>query len=836
MKICIIDSWPNLKFSAEREFLKRICQAGNRIGVSCVPVVTSDEIFKHDPDFVLATHEFTAKLTPYVTFGLMWSPPIFYQNDSNRIKSILSYDGYLVGSTKVREFLNDITSGFPNNRKPSSDFLFLPSCQKWKNITESRREERSLVYAGIHWDGMRHGSLFYNLHKHGLLNAYGPSDSWSHVEDSYLGTIPFDGDSMMHIIAKHGISLCIHKKEHWLANTPSMRLFEAAAVENLIISDDIAFAKEVFGESAFYIDSSLADVDKADFIRGKIEWANTHPRKATEMAVASREIFERNWSLEVLLSKVCDFSSTIRNQHNCIPDSPLTFILPTIDVIIRCGSRPESYVKRAIECVLSQKYVNPRVILTDFSNDQAFREFAASYHEKVKYISSPQTGFRSTSLWDGFRKVDAEYFGVLDDDDTVDQDHWHRLITAIKEDDGLLNRSFSYSGVIRVEEDGAFIDAVNFGGPLGQIIKENRELRFLDFYDPDRLLVLDNYIQSNAWVALGSTLRKINLEDPRLVVAEDMYFYLEMLFLTDFIPVFSQTASWHWRSISADNSMLFVDQDIWQSCIDRIFRRLDNRLFRSTTFGTARLAARQRLEALKCENPATRAPLLFGKDSILPLVNITNASLSECFHDPDEFGIWSSSDFAWFVGYLQEFSAVVELRVRMQAPPHFTGRPQKVQVFANGISLFSDIVAPWNEIDIARVLTFSEPVNSMTLLLICESTFKPFEHGSGADTRSLGIHLSLVSAKSLSNPVKPEQVLTKLDDKNIGLLSTAVLESKPMSWYLLNAVTMAKNGDLVGAQESLAIFEEKIKLKGAALRQTESLLIEKVHLLSKRHD
>lgn len=108
MRIAVLNSWPNLEFSAEREFIARLMQACSNLNWTCIEVVTSEDILRADVDCVLTTHEYSPKLTAVPTIGLLWSPPTFFQDDPIRVRSILSYDGYLAGYGCIREYLGDL--------------------------------------------------------------------------------------------------------------------------------------------------------------------------------------------------------------------------------------------------------------------------------------------------------------------------------------------------------------------------------------------------------------------------------------------------------------------------------------------------------------------------------------------------------------------------------------------------------------------------------------------------------------------------------------------------------------------------------------------------------
>ena len=149
----------------------------------------------------------------------------------------------------------------------------------------------------------------------------------------------------------------------------------------------------------------------------------------------------------------------------------------------------------------------------------------------VSFLSSklPRvlTGFRSTSLWDGIRAVDAEYFCNQDDDDTIHRNHVSWLVSLLESHN---DYHVAYSGCVQVQdEQGHYYQQINFTGPIGAEIKENRHLIFFEPFQRQRMLCFDNFVQSNAWLARKSVLQERDLADPKLTVAEDMYLYLLFL-------------------------------------------------------------------------------------------------------------------------------------------------------------------------------------------------------------------------------------------------------------------------------------------------------------------
>ncbi|RYH20872.1 MAG: hypothetical protein EON54_25975 [Alcaligenaceae bacterium] len=347
MTIALVNGWPCLPNTAEVEYIKRFILAAKRLGHTAYEVVTSDDIEACQPDFVLTTHEFTPKLTAYFTIGAMWSPPKFYSEDQRRIKSILSYDGYLIGSSHVARYIDalEFSTGV---RKPRSDFLFLPTSLATSFDDQPSNDEYGLVYIGVHWDGLRHDGLLALLEKAGKINIYGPTDSWTSCPRSYRGTVPFDGATVLNTLARHGVALCIHKEEHRRADTPSMRLFEAAAAGCLIIADELPFARRVLGDSAFYVDMRKPAETTAAQIVAILEWANQNPTAAREMAAKSHAIMQDSYSLETLIQKTCDFVARSKAEIAQAQCSAVDVVAQVedrspkealVDVVIRTGGR-----------------------------------------------------------------------------------------------------------------------------------------------------------------------------------------------------------------------------------------------------------------------------------------------------------------------------------------------------------------------------------------------------------------------------------------------------------------------------------------------------------------
>jgi hypothetical protein len=571
MKIALVNAFPNLAHSAEKEFIRRCILVSQKLGHEAIEVATSDEIIACDPTFVIVTHEFVAKTTHHYTVGLLWSPTKFYKDDSDRVKAIRSWDLVVPINAATRQFARDVH--FPYRHMSAvSDRNFYPSAPV-ADVPFPSSDKLSLAYVGVHWDGNRHEQLFRALAKVVDLNVYGPPKAWEFIKDSYRGSLPFDGDSVIAALNRHGAALAIHKASHIEEDTPSMRVFESCAAKCLVITDPLPSLIEIFGDSLSYVDVSRDPAVVARQIAATIDQHRRDPALHIDMVRRARDAFESKASLEQLVERLLE-DVTERMQANAAQKHPED---ADITVIVRCGSRPLSMVQRAVSSLAAQTYRRIGIVFARYAEIDGFATWLEQLRRQGRFLfvtdlAAPGNGVRSRTLWAGLRAVDSELFCMLDDDDELFPNHFFELAEVLRKNDGAC---VAYSGVIRQEEDGLFANShERFRGEFGLEIRERRSLHFFDDFSLDRLLRSDNYIQSNAWLARRRVLTPVVLDDPDLEVAEDMYLYLLLASRCQF--AFSDTVSaiWNWRSLANDNSMTGIPSACWASNGERLARRL----------------------------------------------------------------------------------------------------------------------------------------------------------------------------------------------------------------------------------------------------------------------
>ena len=576
MRIGVQNSFPNHPHSAEAGWIRRCFTACNRLGFAPVEVITSDDIIRCQPDCVLVTHEVSPKLTPFPTLGLMWSPPAFYAEDPMRRKSILSLDGHLCGSRQIAQWIDDFTTGH-GKRAVIHDGLMLPSTPDLGSAG-LLPPKLSIMYAGVRWDGSRHGEIFRGLDGRVPLRLYGPPQAWADCGTSYRGILSFDGVSVIEAIRDAGIALCLHKAAHREANCPSLRLFEAAAGGALIITDDFDFPREWFRDSVLYVDAELPAPMVIEQIQSHVEWAERNPEAANRLAQRSNELFRRRLTLESMLRPLPHFVDRVRECRSMVVVQGSTEKpQPTVEYIVDIGSRPVTTLGRALDSLAAQTYEAIAVTLVQFHPIAGLDAVVDHYRSRfrwIRHIVVANTGNRSTAWWAGINAASADFFGMLDDNDTLFPNHVASLMHRLERNPDC---GFVYSGLIKVEDEpGHYVTAFQFNGPAGKVIEERREIFCLEEEDFINLLPTRNVIGHNSWICRRSLLDREVLADPKIEVSEDLYFMALMAAGTRFGFTGMATAACHCRSTTRDNWMLSDSGDAFQASSARWQERLQN--------------------------------------------------------------------------------------------------------------------------------------------------------------------------------------------------------------------------------------------------------------------
>jgi len=418
---------------------------------------------------------------------------------------------------------------------------------------------------GTNWDGSRFKELFENLDSHDYMEIYGPSNAWKYLNNSYCGTLPLDGVSVLKTINKAGVGLCLHRQEHCEAEVPSMRIFEIVAAGAVAICEEHPFIREAFGENVLYVNSHLSSKQKSIQIYRHMRWIQDNKQAALEMSRKAHEIFSQKYSLENLLLGIVPYHQELIKKKGFISVESYPN-LKYVQIIVRVGGRDISMVKRALDSIANQSYRNLSVIIVSYKKVLGLDLLLKEYKDKIsiKVIESNYSGFRSTQLWDGMNAVSSEYFAILDDDDIIHPNHIHSLVSIL---DNAEDVGVAYSGSIRVWE--SITKNIDLPSNQLELISETAKLTYFQPFDINKILDFKNFIVSNGFLARTSLIAEIIGEDPLLKVAEDFFIILNFCRKTKLAFSYEATCEYYWRNCKSENST-FKEIQAWEESVKRL--------------------------------------------------------------------------------------------------------------------------------------------------------------------------------------------------------------------------------------------------------------------------
>jgi hypothetical protein len=250
-----------------------------------------------------------------------------------------------------------------------------------------------------------------------------------------------------------------------------------------------------------------------------------------------------------------------------------TAALPTVEYIVRAGTRPVSFARRALDSLKAQSHPNISVVLVWMGDekdlDELIGEYGASF-VSLKVIRMKASGVRSHALWAGLRSLTAPFFAMLDDDDIVHPNHVATVLALLR---GPKAAKLVRSGGIRIQEDdGHYEDQSHFHGPLGDFVPETRAMNYFGPLNEANLFDGNKYVLSNSWIAARELLDEPSLRDPHLTVLEDLYLFALLAERSPCVFTWRATAEWNWRPESRDNASLF--ETCFRENLERVHLRL----------------------------------------------------------------------------------------------------------------------------------------------------------------------------------------------------------------------------------------------------------------------
>ena len=225
-------------------------------------------------------------------YQTIFHPFGFLDETGQLVKKYEECDGYLLTVKKPYSF----ETAFRSINKELFFIPFYPTVQK---IEYKKSVLKNLMTMIPVWServtDTKYKTLYNLLSQSGFTRFYGIFKNKDMISKGFMGKIPFDGISVVKVLQRHGIVLIIHSDIHNQENIPSSRIFEATAASAVVISDQNAFVKKHFGDSVFYIDTSLSAEEIYQQIEGYMNQIRLNPEKALEMAANAHQIYEDNF-------------------------------------------------------------------------------------------------------------------------------------------------------------------------------------------------------------------------------------------------------------------------------------------------------------------------------------------------------------------------------------------------------------------------------------------------------------------------------------------------------------------------------------------------------------
>src|SRR5207249_3501327 len=148
-------------------------------------------------------------------------PSILEQNPVY-VRNVLGYDGYLTCCDSTTDWIRDLLHGLDKRAFFAPIYTSCPA-RPWR---APDLEKPRLAYLGTNWNGPRYEGLFRALAERPFMDLYGPEGRWGHAMAAYRGPLPFDGESVLDVLNRTGVGLCLHSPEHREGGIASPRIFE----------------------------------------------------------------------------------------------------------------------------------------------------------------------------------------------------------------------------------------------------------------------------------------------------------------------------------------------------------------------------------------------------------------------------------------------------------------------------------------------------------------------------------------------------------------------------------------------------------------------------------
>lgn len=370
-----------------------------------------------------------------------------------------------------------------------------------------KKDQYKLFYVGMDVGKTRYLELIKYLNSKNLIDIYGPESAFGKVNsykklDSYKGSIPFDGKSILSKINEAGICLALNSKVHNSVDYVSNRIFEAAAAGAVIICDDNKFNRKYFKDNVFYVDIRQSEDTVISQIKEILAFIEKNPDIAYEMAVKAQKSFKENLALDNYVLKLVDFINEEKEKSNNVANQACIDVICTID-------NPNEF--KLIQDELNKQYhKNLRLII--ISSDEVFNHIKNDIHYEYHHLKSKNS--YGLDMIEVFKVVKSPYFLFLNHHCKMHANHLTKLVRSIQD------MPFVHSAVYLKKNDG--YQTLNNGA-----LNKNILISFIKEDVQSSFAIEEKIIESS--VLFSSEFKKYICNNEIVQLSSGIHIYLMLL-------------------------------------------------------------------------------------------------------------------------------------------------------------------------------------------------------------------------------------------------------------------------------------------------------------------
>ncbi len=457
----VVKLWPNMQV-AEDEVIARLKVAASKIGVQCLEITpdgkylnSSKYATREEMDFAIHLHFETPKAYDLHSFVALWNPLEFYFIMRPGVgyrpysENLITHDDFLsCGSPQADDHVRRQLVKY--GPRPGPDLTMFHSLAD--PIIEPTLGAKKIFYVGINWERVggrksRHQDILNLLDETNTLWIYGPEQIhgikvWDGFK-SYIGSIPFDGYSVIERIAEAGIVLVLSSESHKDAEMMSNRLFEGLAAGAVIIADENPFARAHFGDTLLYIDTTLPPRKVTEAIRIHVEWIRKNPKDALALARRAQDIFKAKFtldrSLETIYRRLPEKLAQAMPKPTSQPKVKAYFLLPTgKDTSVERHVRSaEAQIYENLECIMlvdDAISAHDRLLL-----ERSLKKSSRSFSIQTTEFTKPGKGRKKRNhpigriLYQLYAELaEGEHAIFIEENESIFSDHIAGLLAALQ--------------------------------------------------------------------------------------------------------------------------------------------------------------------------------------------------------------------------------------------------------------------------------------------------------------------------------------------------------------------------------------------------------------------